>query len=80
MNVTALEGMRDQWRQMMAIVRRVSDSYKARFPAVAERGWTVGDIERMTVCVLALPTYLLMRRDGRVENGRLHPRCRRPSG
>ena len=73
MNVTALRIMRAQWRQMMAIVRRVRDSYMARFPQVAERGWTVGDIERMTVCVLALPTYLVMRCTDRVENGNLHP-------
>jgi hypothetical protein len=73
MNVSALRIMRNQWRQMMAIVRRVSDSYRARFPEVAERGWTVGDIERMTVCVLALPTYLVMRTRDRIENGKLHP-------
>ena len=73
MNVTALRIMRNQWRQMMVIIRRVSDAYKARFPEVAERGWTVGDIERMTVCVLALPTYQLMRVEGRIENGKLHP-------
>jgi hypothetical protein len=73
MNVTALRVMRAQWRQMMVIVRRVSDAYIARFPEVAERGWTVGDIERMTVCVLALPTYLLVKKEGRIENGRLHP-------
>ena len=73
MNVTALRIMRDQWRHMMVIIRRVSDAYRARFPEVDERGWTVGDIERMTVCVLALPTYLLMRVENRVENGKLHP-------
>ncbi len=73
MNVTALRIMRNQWRHMMVIVRRVSDAYRARFPEVDERGWTVGDIERMTVCVLALPTYLLMRVENRVENGMLHP-------
>jgi hypothetical protein len=73
MNVTALRIMRNQWRHMMVIVRRVSDAYRARFPEVDERGWTVGDIERMTVCVLALPTYQLMRVENRVENGKLHP-------
>ncbi|HEX8238966.1 MAG TPA: hypothetical protein VF574_04415 [Allosphingosinicella sp.] len=73
MNVTALRIMRDQWRHMMVIIRKVSDAYRARFPEVDERGWTVGDIERMTVCVLALPTYLLMRVENRVENGKLHP-------
>jgi hypothetical protein len=65
--------MRNQWRQMMVIIRRISDSYRARFPDVDKRGWTVGDIERMTVCVLALPTYQVMRVEGRVENGKLHP-------
>lgn len=73
MNVTALRIMRDQWRHMMVIIRRVSDAYRARYPEVDERGWTVGDIERMTVCVLALPTYLVMRVENRVENGKLHP-------
>jgi hypothetical protein len=73
MNVTALRIMRNQWRHMMVIVRRISDAYRARFPEVDQRGWTVGDIERMTVCVLALPTYQLMRVEGRVENGKLHP-------
>lgn len=73
MNVTALRIMRNQWRQMMVIVRKVSDAYRARFPEVDQRGWTVGDIERMTVCVLALPTYQVMRVENRVENGKLHP-------
>ncbi|HEX8512066.1 MAG TPA: hypothetical protein VF688_03065 [Allosphingosinicella sp.] len=73
MNVTALRIMRNQWRHMMVIVRRVSDVYRARFPEVDQRGWTVGDIERMTVCVLALPTYQVMRVENRVENGKLHP-------
>jgi hypothetical protein len=73
MNVTALRIMRNQWRHMMVIVRRVSDAYRARFPEIDERGWTVGDIERMTVCVLALPTYQVMRVENRIENGKLHP-------
>ncbi|MGZ8284911.1 MAG: hypothetical protein ACXW27_05905 [Allosphingosinicella sp.] len=73
MNVTALRIMRNQWRQMMVIIRRVSDAYRARFPDVDQNGWTVGHIERMTVCVLALPTYQVMRVEGRVENGKLHP-------
>jgi hypothetical protein len=73
MNVTALRIMRDQWRHMMVIVRAVSDEYRRRFPEVDESGWTVGHIERMTVCVLALPTWQMMRVEGRVENGKLHP-------
>ncbi len=73
MNVTALRIMRNQWRHMMVIVRKVSDEYRRRFPEVDQRGWTVGDIERMTVCVLAMPTYQVMRVENRVENGKLHP-------
>jgi hypothetical protein len=73
MNVTALRIMRNQWRNMMLIIRRVSDEYRSRFPDVDETGWTVGHIERMTVCVLALPTYQVMKVEGRVENGKLHP-------
>jgi hypothetical protein len=73
MNVTALRIMRNQWRQMMVIIRAVSDEYRRRFPEVDESGWTVGHIERMTVCVLALPAYQVMRTEGRVENGKLHP-------
>jgi len=74
MNVTALRIMRDQWRQMMVIIRAVSDEYRRRFPEVDETGWTVGHIERMTVCVLALPALQVLRLDEkRVENGKLHP-------
>jgi hypothetical protein len=73
MNVTALRIMRNQWRNMMLLIRRVSDEYRSRFPEVDEKGWTVGHIERMTVCVLALPTYQVMKVEGRVENGKLHP-------
>lgn len=73
MNVTALRAMRAHWPQTMAIVRGVADAYRGRFPAVAERGWTVGDVARLTTCVMALPSYVLMRRRRRVANGRLHP-------
>lgn len=72
MNVTALRAMRAHWRQMMALLLRVREAYLDRFPA-ARSGWTVGDVERLTVSVLALPSYMLLRRDGPVENGELHP-------
>ncbi len=72
MNVTAMRVMRAHWPQMMASVLRVRDGYLRRFPEAAG-AWTVGHIERLTVAVLALPTYQLMRRLGRVENGTLHP-------
>jgi hypothetical protein len=72
MNVTALKSMRAHWGQMMAVLLHVRAAYLKRFPE-ARRGWTVGHLERLSVSVLALPTYLLMRRDNRIENGDLHP-------
>ncbi len=72
MNVTALKAMRAHWAQIMAILLRVREAYFGRFPE-ARTGWTVGHIERLSTIVLALPTYALMRAQGRVENGQLHP-------
>jgi hypothetical protein len=72
MNVTALKTMRAQWPQMMVMLKRIREAYLQRFPS-ARKGWTVGHLERLATVVLALPTYLLMRRDERVENGALHP-------
>jgi hypothetical protein len=72
MNVTALKTMRAQWPQMMKMLRRIREAYLQRFPAARE-GWTVGHLERLATVVLALPTYLLMRAERRVENGDLHP-------
>jgi hypothetical protein len=57
---------------MMAALLRVRAGYLRRFPE-AEGTWTVGHVERLSVAVLALPSYQLMRREGRVENGALHP-------
>ena len=72
MNVTALKVMRVHWRQMMAVLLRVREVYLKRFPE-ARKGWTVGDLERLSVAVLALPSYMLLKHDSRVENGKLHP-------
>ncbi|MDB5862518.1 MAG: hypothetical protein JWO70_324 [Betaproteobacteria bacterium] len=72
MNVTALKTMRAHWPQMMEALRRIREAYLARFPA-ARNGWTVGDLERLSTLVLAVPTYMLVRTQGRVENGKLHP-------
>jgi hypothetical protein len=72
MNVTALKSMRAHWGQMMAALLKVREAYLERFPA-ARRGWTVGDLERLSTAVLALPAFVLMRSDRRVENGDLHP-------
>jgi hypothetical protein len=57
---------------MMAVLQRVRAAYLVRFPQ-ARDGWTVGHLERLSVSVLALPTWLLMRGSQRVENGQLHP-------
>jgi hypothetical protein len=72
MNVTALKTMRAQWPQMMALLRRIREAYLARFPA-ARSGWTVGHLERLATCVLALPSYVLMHTRHAVANGELHP-------
>ena len=72
MNVTALKSMRAHWGQMMGALLAVRAAYLGRFPE-AKRGWTVGHLERLSVTVLALPTWLLMRRESRIENGQLHP-------
>lgn len=72
MNVTALKSMRAHWGQMMAALLEIREAYLTRFPE-ARAGWTIGHIERLSVTVLALPTYLLMRNAGRVANGDLHP-------
>jgi hypothetical protein len=72
MNVSALKTMRAHWPQMMALLRRIRAAYLHRFPA-ARAGWTVGHLERLATVVLALPSYMLMREQGRVANGELHP-------
>jgi hypothetical protein len=72
MNLTALKGMRAHWNQMMAALHRIRSAYLRRFPSAAD-GWTVGHLERLSVFVLAVPTYQLMRCDRPVANGELHP-------
>lgn len=72
MNATALRAMRAHWREMMAVIRKVREAYFERFPD-ARNGWTVADMERMTVAVLCMPTFMLMRRENPVPNGELHP-------
>jgi hypothetical protein len=72
MNVTALRAMRQHWRPMMGLLLHVREVYLARFPA-ARNGWTVGDVERLSTAVLALPSYMLLRHDVPTENGDLHP-------
>ena len=72
MNATALKAMRQHWRQMMALLLEVRAAYLARFPE-ALAGWTVGHVERLSVAVLALPSYLMLRCDAPVANGALHP-------
>ncbi|OYU37054.1 hypothetical protein [Novosphingobium sp. PASSN1] len=71
-NMTALKAMRAQWRQMMGLLLPIRAAYLARFPEAAQ-GWTVGHVERLAVCVLALPSYILLRRDAPVADGALHP-------
>jgi hypothetical protein len=72
MNVSALKSMRAHWPQMMVMLARAREAYLERFPA-ARGGWTVGHLERLATTVLALPTYMLVRRGAKVANGALHP-------
>ena len=72
MNVTALRSMQKYWKPMMVALQHIRRAYLQRFPQ-ARQGWTVGDLERLSTLVLAVPAYLLMRGPPRVENGHLHP-------
>ena len=71
-NMTALKAMRAHWRQMMGLLLPIRAAYLARFPDAAN-GWTVAHVERLAVCVLALPSYMMLRRDAPVADGALHP-------
>lgn len=72
MNASALKAMRQHWRPMMRMLALVRSAYLDRYPA-ARAGWTVSHIERLTVCALALPSYLLLNCAEPVANGALHP-------
>ena len=71
-NTTALKSMGKHWTPMMIALSRIREAYLHRFPT-ARDGWTVGDLERLSTLVLAVPAYLLMNAQQRVENGHLHP-------
>lgn len=72
MNVTALKAMRVHWKPMMVMLSRIRQAFIQRYPHVAG-GWTVGDLERLSSLVLTVPALLLMRMQGTVPNGALHP-------
>ncbi len=72
MNVSALKAMRRHWPQMMKVLTIIREAYLARFPK-ARAGWTVGDLERLSSLVLAIPAYLVMQTRQPVPNGQLHP-------
>ena len=72
MNATALRSMNKYWGQMMVVLLHIREAYLQRFPQ-ARQGWTVGHLLRLSWVVMAVPAYLLMRSQDRVENGELHP-------
>ena len=72
MNVTALKSMTRYWKPMLVLLQRLREEYLRRFPA-SRSGLTLADVERLCHVVLALPTYLCLRSEPRVENGHLHP-------
>ncbi|HET8708501.1 MAG TPA: hypothetical protein VFM46_19490 [Pseudomonadales bacterium] len=73
MNVTALKTMRKHWVSCMQALLSVRAAYLKRFPHVLAGGWTVGDLQRLSTLVLALPAWLTMRAETPVKNGELHP-------
>jgi hypothetical protein len=80
MNVTALKSMRAHWGTMMALLLHVRQALPAALPG-GRAGWTVGHLERLSTCVLALPTWLLMRQPGAASpTASCIRRCRRCSG
>jgi hypothetical protein len=72
MNITALKSMRTHWPQMMAALAHIRNAYLQRYPE-AQSGLTIGGLEALSTLVLAIPTYLLMRKHKRIPNGELHP-------
>lgn len=72
MNLTALKSMTRYWKPMLVALQRLRAEYLVRFPASRER-LTLADVERLCHVVLALPTYLCLRSEPRLENGHLHP-------
>lgn len=73
MNVTALKSIRMHWKQTLVALSHIREAYLRRFPKVKQSGWTVGDLERLSTQVLALPAFLTMQTHDRIENGHLHP-------
>ncbi|MBL8771703.1 MAG: hypothetical protein JNK30_10010 [Phenylobacterium sp.] len=73
MNVEALRGMQAHWKQMMAALGRIRAAWLARTPDAQGRALTIGEIERLAVCVLGVPTYALVRARDPVASGSLHP-------
>ena len=72
MNATALKSMRHHWPQIITVLVRVRETFLKRFPNARHR-WTVGDLQRLSMVVMSIPGYFLMRTSNRIENGQLHP-------
>lgn len=72
MNVSALRSMVRHWKPAMALLSRLRAVYLRRCP-LAGRGWTVGEMQRLTGFVLAAPAWLLMQAGSPVANGALDP-------
>lgn len=59
MNVEALRAMQAHWTQMMTAVARIRAAYLQRVPGACDGGWTIGALERLAVCILAVPTLVV---------------------
>jgi len=72
MNVTALRSMVRHWKPAMALLSCLRAGFLERF-ALDGRHWTVGDLQRFTSLVLALPAWMTMKAGRAVGNGELDP-------
>ncbi len=72
MNVTALKAMRAHWPEMMAALSVIRAAYLRRC-GLGDAPLTLGQIERLAVAVLSVPTWALVKPRGAVANGALDP-------
>jgi hypothetical protein len=74
MNTTALRAMRAHWPAMIATLAAVRAACLQRFGLGHDaQDLTLGQIERLCIAVLSLPTWAALRPGTRVPNGQLDP-------
>jgi hypothetical protein len=61
MNVTALKAMTRHWKPVLATLRVIRAALRERLGGAGD-AWTIGELHVLACTVLALPAFLLMRR------------------